>query len=248
MKDKATAVVAEDEPLARQSLVEMIGETEWLECAGEAGDGAQVMDMVTSLHPDVLFLDVKMPLLSGLEALERLEYEPLVVFTTAYDQYAVPAFEIGAVDYLIKPFGRERFNKALERVRESLRNGSAGMPTSARLREIGRSNTLKRLFARVGDRILPIAISDVSRFKGKGDYVSVHTEKQDFLIAVSLSWLEEHLDISKFLRIHRSHIVNLDRVREMREYEGQRLVLEMEDGTQIIASRSGSRRLRKLID
>ena len=130
---EASALIADDEPLARRKLRDLMAGVDWLQCLGEAADGEAALHAIDTLRPDLLFLDVEMPGLSGLQVIERARHKPIVVFTTAFDRYAVPAFELHALDYLLKPFGRERFLQALERAREAL--GQAGETTAERLRD-----------------------------------------------------------------------------------------------------------------
>ncbi|MFN7971835.1 MAG: LytTR family DNA-binding domain-containing protein [Acidobacteriota bacterium] len=244
---RARVVIAEDEPLARAQLRRLIGETDWLELAGEAGDGGAAVTMIDRLQPDLLFLDVVMPEKSGLEVLEEIRHRPLVVFTTAHDRYAVPAFELEALDYLVKPFGARRFAATLERVRRQLHAGKDVGNQAERAREAVSKEPLRRVFARSGHRIVPIVVSRATRFEAAGDYVKAHVEGETHLLQVSLDELERRLDPRLFQRVHRSHIVNLDRMLRMEDSADRRLEIFLRDGTRVTASRAGSSRLKKLI-
>ena len=178
---------------------------------GEARDGREALEVVDRLRPDLLFLDIQLPEMSGLVLLQRLAHVPEIIFTTAYDEHAVAAFELGAVDYLVKPFGRERFLETLERARRRLAPGGASPSPAERVRS-ALAPPLERLFARLADRILPIPTRDVRRIEACGDYARVHTADGDHLLHVSLGELEERLDSGRFLRVHRSHIVNLEAI------------------------------------
>ena len=171
--DTVSAVLVEDEPEARRSLREYLRGIDWIEIAGEAADGRTAVEMIDRLKPDLVLLDVQLPEMTGLRVLESVRHAPEVVFTTAYDQYAVAAFEIGALDYLVKPFGRERILKTAERLRQ--RMAAAGVPASERARAAFASGPLARLFARRGDRIVPILARDIRRIEAQGDYAEVHT-------------------------------------------------------------------------
>jgi two-component system LytT family response regulator len=240
---KVRALIAEDEPLARRTLSELIAEAPWLDLVGEAADGLTAVERIDALRPDLVFLDVQMPELSGLGVLERIRHRPAVVFTTAFDRYAVAAFELEAIDYLVKPFGRTRFGAMLERVRRRLAAGGPA-PPAERAQEALVRRPLSRLFARRGERVIPIPTAQVSRAEAQGDYVAVHAGGKSYLLAVSLADLEARLDPERFERVHRAHLVNLDHVRELRAFDERRLVIRLADGSEVVASRTGSQKLR----
>jgi two-component system, LytTR family, response regulator len=241
----ATAVIADDEPLARHKLQGLLAEVSWISCVGEAADGLQTVELTNRLRPDLLFLDIRMPGLSGLDVLFRLTHSPTVVFTTAHDEYAVTAFELRAMDYLLKPFGRERFLETIARIRESL-HATVDASAVERGREaLKQAEPLRRLFVRANGRIAPVAIEEVTRFEAQGDYVAIHTLSGRHLAALRMGDLEGLLEEGRFLRVHRSHIVNLDHVKTMVPHASDRLLLTMSDGTELFASRSRSRELRK---
>ena len=158
---------------------------------GEARDGREAVEMVDRLRPDLLFLDVQLPEMNGLAVLRQLTHVPEVIFTTAYDGHAVAAFELGAVDYLVKPFGGERFLETLERARRRLDPGASPSPAERVLSAL--APPLERLFARTGDRIVPIAAREIRRIEACGDYARVHTADGSHLLHVSLTELEERL-------------------------------------------------------
>ncbi|HEX2094844.1 MAG TPA: response regulator transcription factor [Longimicrobiaceae bacterium] len=243
------ALIVEDEPLARQTLREFSRELSWIEVIGEAEDGRSAVQMIDSLQPDLVFLDIQMPELSGLQVVEKIQHEPAIIFTTAFDRHAVSAFELEALDYLLKPFGRERFRIAAERARQRL-GQSVDVP-SLRERlseaEAKRSSPLSRIFVRHGSGIVPIQIAEVTRFEASGDYVRVFVGGNNYLIEISLSDLEHRLDPVRFRRVHRSHVVNIEHVASMRPYDSRRLLIRMRDGSEVVASRSGSQQLRDLI-
>jgi two-component system LytT family response regulator len=244
---QTSALVVEDEPVARQQLCEWIDACPWIERIGAAANAPEAIAAVRELEPDVLFLDVEIPGGTGLDVLAAATNQPRVVFTTAYDSYAVAAFELEAVDYLVKPFGRERFAAALERLRRDLGREDDAEPALGRARAALESGPLGRLFAREGDRIVPIAVASVIRFEAEGDYVRAFTPGGAHLLHVALGDLERRLDPGSFLRVHRSHLVHLDALRQIREYGDRRFELEMTDGSTLVSSRAGAQRLRQLI-
>jgi len=241
------ALIVEDEPLARRVLRDLIAQVDWLELIGEAEDGLRALERIAALKPDLLFLDVEMPELSGLEVLERIEHHPAVVFTTAYDRYAVAAFELEAIDYLVKPFGRSRFEATLERLRRKWQEPETLVRGPERPRAALSGGPLRRLFARLGDRIVPIPVPAITRIEAYDDYVAVHADGKRHLLNLTLSDLETRLDPERFWRVHRSHIVQLDAITLMRPYDDRRLVLTLSDGSEVVASRAGSQRLRGLV-
>jgi two-component system LytT family response regulator len=246
------AVIVEDEPLARQTIRDFLSGETWLQLVGEAPDGNKAVHVFDQLRPDLVFLDVKMPGLSGLQVLERISHDPEVVFTTAYEDHAVTAFELEALDYILKPFGRERFRKVLERVRRRLAGergtseGSARKRASA-AREQSASEYLLRMFVRdARGRIVHLRVADITRLAGADDYVEVHANNASYLVNVTLNEFEERLDPKHFRRIHRSAIVNLDHLISCTQID-RRFLLKLSDGSEVIASRSGSRGLRDFL-
>jgi len=242
---KFTAVIVEDEPLARKTLRDLTADVTWLDVIGEAADGLAAVELINNLKPDLVFLDIHMPELSGLDVLKRLLHEPAVVFTTAYDQHAIAAFELAAVDYLLKPFGRQRFDQALVRARDVLERRQE-KPALASVRETLGSSALERLLIRDGGRIMPVVVREIERLEADGDYVSVRVRGKTHLVSLPLGSFEQRLDPLRFVRVHRSHLVNMDFVDAIEPYDNAQLLVRMKDGTKIIASRSASKRLREL--
>lgn len=243
MSAPRTAILVEDEPAAMVELRELVAEVDWLETVAEATDGRAAIERIDALEPDVLFLDVHLPEMSGLEVLERVRHQPAaIVFTTAYDRYAVAAFEVEAVDYLIKPFGRARFREAVERIR---RAAPEGEPTAARARS-AMQRPLVRILARQGEKLVPVFMKDVERLEAQGEYVALHAGARRHLVRLPLTEFEQLLDSEQFVRIHRSHIVNLRHLRSIEPHDATRLEVRMKDGTRIVASRRRSRDLRSL--
>jgi two-component system, LytTR family, response regulator len=245
--ERVRALVVEDEPEARRMLREFLTEASWVELVGEAADGREAVARIDRLEPDLVFLDIHLPELSGLEVLEKIHHQPEVVFATAYDRYAVTAFELGALDYMVKPFGRERFRNMLQRVRRRLALDPDVPPSSERARPALGDAPLRRLFARTGDRIVPIPAAAILRVQARGDYAEVHAPGGPFLLHVSLTELAARLDPERFVQVHRSHIVNLDAVKLLRPYDDRRLLIVLANGEEIVASRSASEALRKQV-
>jgi len=240
-----SVLIADDEPLARQTLRQHLLELGWSGEITEAPDGKSAIEVANARRPSLIFLDIVMPGASGLQVLEQLTYGPRVIFTTAHDQYAVTAFELGALDYVLKPFSRERLARVLRRVGSALENEGAAL--AARAREaLTPARTLSRIFVKDGNRIVPVPLASLERAEGADDYVTLYTTSRQYLVSVRLSELEAQLPASHFLRIHRSHIVNLEFITVIEPYDSGRAEVAMKSGIRIVASRAGSKRLRDL--
>ncbi len=241
---KVRALIADDEPIAREGLRAMLADVEWISVIGEAGSGPATVEAINTLRPELVFLDIEMPGMLGTEVLSHVEHQPFVVFTTAFAEHAVAGFELGALDYLLKPFGPERLARCLERVRAAM-----GEPTSPsalnRLSEALAKGPMTRLFVRAAGGIVPVGLSEVLWFESSGDYVVAHAGKTRYMLHLPLARLESRLDVSKFVRVHRTHIVNLDHVASFRRREGK-LVAAMVDGREVPVSRERAKELRLL--
>jgi two-component system LytT family response regulator len=224
-------VVAEDEPLARQRLRRFVERDPRLELVGEAESGMAAVELIDRLAPDLVFLDVQMPECTGLEVLERAAHRPAPVFTTAYPDYALRAFEVEAYDYLVKPFGWNRFQAAVDRVARRLAAPRA--PALPLAPAAAPEPYLERLFVRRGGEMVPVSMRDVHRIDGAGDYVTLCTGAGQVLADISLNELE--------------HIVNLDHVSAIRPYDERRLSVRFADGSEVVASRAGSQSLREMV-
>lgn len=243
--DPVTAAVVDDEPVARAGLHRLLDEVEWIRCIGEAGNGPAAIELIDGSQPELVFLDIHMPGLSGIEVLRRLRHRPLVVFTTAYAEHAVTAFELGALDYLLKPFGEERLLASLDRVRAAL-----GEPRAAAFERMGEAlghGPMSRIFVRTGRSIVPVAVADIAWFEAIGDYIAAHAGATQHLLHVPLAQLEERLDPARFVRIHRTHIVNLDHVAAFRSDLNGHVAAELKDGTRLPVSRAKAKELRRLV-
>ena len=240
------ALIAEDEAPARESLRAYLGATPWIEVVAEAVDGRSALALAEEHRPNLLFLDVRLPEVSGLEVARQIRHPAEIIFTTAFDSFAVAAFEIGALDYLVKPFGEERLGAALVRLQARMKESPDPSPAGERARSSFSSGPLTRLFVRHGDRIVPIPVEGIRRIQAQGDYAEVHAAEGTYLLHVTLAELAARLDPARFRQVHRSHIVNLDAVQHMRPFDDRRLAITLRDGSVIVASRGASEELRKL--
>ncbi len=240
------AVIVDDEELARQVVHEMLLPHPEVEVVAECANGFDAVKAVTELNPDLLFLDVQMPKLDGFEVLELIGPDIAVVFLTAYDQYALRAFEVHAVDYLLKPFDATRFDAALERAKERL---GTKMPPPVDLAAAARapSEYLERIVVRDGPKVDIIPCDRLDYAEAQDDYVLLRSQGKNYLKQETISNLETSLDPAKFVRIHRSYIVNLERIAKIEPYTKDSRVAVLGDGTKLPVSRSGYARLKELL-
>jgi two-component system LytT family response regulator len=241
----ASILIADDEPLARRTLKEYLRSLAWSGPVHEAQDGQTAISLANSRRPDLIFLDIVMPGANGLEVLEQLQYEPKVIFTTAHDEYAVTAFELGALDYLLKPFGRDRLEKVLLRAQAALDSSPASLLPRAK-ESLNAAGPLSRIFVRDSNRVVPVPLATLERIQGADDYATIFAAGKEYLVSLRLSDLELRLKSSGFLRIHRSHLINLELITLIEPYDTARVQVTLKSGTRLIASRTGSKLLRDL--
>ncbi len=247
-------LLVDDEAPARALLREYLGAHPDLEVVGECANGFEAVKTIGETRPDLVFLDVQMPKLDGFEVLELLDDPPAVVFATAYDEFALKAFEVHAVDYLLKPFGRERLGEALARVRERLAPtaGAAPVPpppSPAKLAAAARppGQHLERLLVRDGARVHVIPVERLDYLEAQDDYVAIHAEGKTWLKHEALADLAEHLDPARFVRTHRSYVVHVERIARLELYAKDSRVAILHDGRELPVSRTGYARLRELM-
>jgi len=257
---KIRALIVDDEPLARRTIRDLLSEDPEVCVAGECGGGAEAVESIRRQPPDLLFLDIQMPGMNGLDVLSNIEFEriPAIIFVTAYDAYALKAFEVHALDYLLKPFTDERFKEALARAKshvelrevrvlaESLRaflnERTVAEPAAASRREF-----LTRFMVKVGGRVIFVKSADVDWIEADNYYIKLHVGGKNHMLRLSMKELEERLDPKSFWRIHRSAIINLERVRELRQNHAGEYVVVLTDGTELKLSRGRRERLHELL-
>jgi two-component system LytT family response regulator len=251
---KLTAVIVDDEELARALLREYVGSSSDIEILADCANGFEAVKAIAEKKPDLVFLDVQMPKLNGFEVLELIGQEVAVVFVTAYDQYAMRAFDEHAVDYLLKPFSLERFQKALERARQRLGERASAptpvaQPAAAELARAARApqEFIQRIVVKDGVRVHIIPVERLDYAESQDDYVALHSQGKSYLKEQTISSLEAALDPERFVRIHRSVIVNLERVAKIEPYGKDSRVAVLSDGVQLPVSRAGYERLRSLL-
>jgi two-component system LytT family response regulator len=247
-------LIVDDEPLARTRIRSLLEREPDVQVVGESGDGQQAVALVNELRPDLLFLDVQMPALDGFGVLEALAADrlPAVIFVTAYDRYAIRAFDVHALDYLLKPFDRERFARALARARVQLQRDEKIAATEKLLSlledvQSQQKKPLQRFVIKSAGRVFFLRLEEIDWIEAAGNYVKLHVGTDDHLLRETMNALEGRLNPEQFVRIHRSTIVNLDRIQELQPwFHGDYRVI-LRDGTQLTLSRGYRQKLQELL-
>lgn len=242
------AIIVDDEPLARTVVREFLSTHPEVAVVAECSNGFEAVKTIGELHPDLLFLDIQMPKLNGFEVLELIEEHPAVVFITAYDEHALKAFEVHAVDYLLKPFSQERFDDALARVSE--RTGASQKPALTALSADIRfhDRPLQRIPVKDGTKVHIIPVEKIDYFEAQDDYVCIRADGRKHLKQTTLSELEADLDPKLFVRTHRSFILNIERISRIELYAKDSRVVVLTDGTRLHVSRTGYGKLKGLLN
>jgi two-component system LytT family response regulator len=245
--ERIRAVIVDDEVLARTLVREYLADHDDIEIVGECANGFEAVQTVNDRDPDLIFLDIQMPKLNGFEVLELLGGQVHVIFVTAYDEFALKAFEVHAVDYLLKPFSQERFAEALDQARVRIGRGGQA-PASSVLADVqvARDRT-DRVLIRSGPDVHVIPIDQIDYVQAQDDYVAYMVRGRELLKQQTLSEVEKQLDPARFVRIHRSHILNLDRLSKLELYAKDSYAAILKDGTRLAVSRAGYGRLNELI-
>lgn len=244
-------LIVDDEPIARKVLREELELIPGVEVIGEACDGAGALDKISAEQPDLVLLDLQMPAMSGLEVVRQLKQSakvPVIVIVTAYDQYALEAFDAGAVDYLLKPVGQERLAEAIDRARRL--SDRQAMERIAQLQEIAdrpAGPRARRIVGKVGEEYFLLAADEIYAFQAEGDLVWIMTAKRKYLATQTLKELEQRLRHGSFRRIHRNALVNVDHVRKMSALSSQRWLITMSNDQEFVASKRQARTVRELL-
>ena len=241
-------ILIEDEPLARSLVLNFLKSDPQFEVIAEASDGFQGLKLINDLKPDLLFLDIQMPKITGLEMLELLENPPIIVFSTAYDQYAIEAFEKNAIDYLLKPFSKDRFLKTLEKVKAKFEEKSNSKEDIKKLLStpLAPEKSLEREIVKNGNKIEVIPHDKISHLEAYGDYVWIYTDSSKFLKQKTMKEFEQQLSAS-FIRVHRSFLVNSSQILKLELYEKNTYQIWMKNGAKISVSKSGYKELKETL-
>ncbi|MFY0598341.1 MAG: response regulator [Cyclobacteriaceae bacterium] len=247
--DKIRTLIVDDEHLARQVITSYLSEDGDINIVGTCSDGFEGLKCINDLKPDLVFLDIMMPKLTGLEMLELIEDAPVIIFSTAYDQYAIKAFEQNAVDYLLKPTSKDRFYEALEKAKERVRNREDQKPkiSGTLISSQEEKEIVDRIVVKNGAKINIIYTSQIRYLEAMDDYVYIHTGDAKYLKQQTMKYYEEHLLESEFVRIHRSYIVKVSEISRLEQMGKDTHVALLHDGTQLSISRSGYGKLKRVL-
>jgi len=243
---KLSAVIIDDEKLAREIVKNYLRKFDNIQVAAECENGFEGIKTVNELNPDIIFLDIQMPKINGFEMLELIESQPAVIFTTAYDQYAIKAFEKNAVDYLLKPFSSERFEQSVKKV---LNNINDDIPPI--IQSLSEEKTyeeyLNRIVVKNKNNIIVFPVEDIVYFEAQDDYVYIHTKSGKFLKQKTMKYYENNLDPKNFIRIHRSYIMNIEYLNKIELHGKENYAAKMKNGERLNISRNGYAKLKELL-
>jgi two-component system LytT family response regulator len=242
------AIIIDDEQLARDLIRSFLLEHPSIQLVGECSDGFEGIKAIQELKPDLIFLDIQMPKISGFEMLELIEDPPVVIFTTAYNEFAIKAFEMNAVDYLLKPFSRDRFSKALDKAAEKCKHKDEGK----RIKDLVNDNFYQpekpdRILVKTGSKIKIIPVADLQYLEAQDDYVMLYVKEGKYLKQQTMKFFESLLDPSLFVRIHRSYIVNINEIAQIETYEKESYCAVLKNHTKLPISKSGYSHLKKVL-
>ena len=243
------AIIIDDEQLAREIIKAYLKPFEQIKVVRECADGFQGLKAIQEEKPDLIFLDIQMPKITGFEMLELLEEPPVVIFSTAFDQYAIKAFELNATDYLLKPYTDERFAEAVKKALEKVGSKQSTQKELSSLQEKREdlSEALDRIVVKTGNKIHILALDQISHFQAQDDYVEIHSDQGKYLKQMRMKHLEEKLPEGEFVRIHRSHIVSVKGIEKLELYEKDSYLLTLKNGNQLPVSRSGHGKLKEVL-
>lgn len=243
-----TCIIIDDEKLARELLREFLEGFPQIEIVAECEMGKDAVQAIDSLKPDLIFLDVQMPGMNGFEVLEQIDHDPYVIFTTAYDQYAIKAFEKNAVDYLLKPLDEERFGLAIKRAlsRKELEENNIGELLRG-IRTGGRESYDSHIFVQKSEKLFNLPVEEISYLEASGDYTIITTKTDQFVSSSGIGKLEEIMNPDLFIRVHRSTIINLNYLKEIERHFNGGMIVKMQNGKSFPVSRTYAKVIRKKV-
>jgi len=248
MPDKIRTIIVEDELLARNLLKSFINDIDNIELIAECENGFEGVKMINELNPDLIFLDIQMPKITGFEMLELLDHKPEIIFSTAYDQYALKAFDYNAADYLLKPYSKERLKEAVDKVAERITSGNRKTDLADRLNEYPRDEFLDRIVVKDRHKINIIPVDQIRYIESMDDYVMIYTNEGRHIKQKTMKYLEDSLNPQEFVRIHRSYIVKVTEIKEIQQYEKESYLVILPDKTKLKVSKSGYKRLKEVLN
>ena len=247
--EKVRVIIIDDELPARTLILAYLDKHDNIEVIGQGANGFEGIKLIQELKPDIVFLDIQMPKISGIEMLEVIENPPAIIFTTAYDQYALKAFELNAIDYLLKPFSEERFNQALKKAIQE--KNTISQEQVAKVSEDThqlKKEVLNRIVVKKGSELNVIPISKVIYIESDDDYVFIHTEDGKYIKSATMKYYQERLDQHQFVRIHRSYILNVSKIKKIEQYEKESYLAIVSETSKLKVSKSGYKLLKQVLN
>jgi two-component system LytT family response regulator len=251
MSDKITAIIIDDEKLARTVIRNYLNNYSEIEIVDECKNGYEGFKSISSHKPDLIFLDIQMPKISGFELLELIDDPPEVIFSTAFDHYALKAFEVNAIDYLLKPFSEERFRNAIDKVLQRLTNKTAAKSNiieKLSSQKLSEKDHLSRVVVKKNNKIIIIPADRIINIEAQDDYVLITSNEGSYLKTKTMKFFEENLDPAEFMRIHRSHIIRIDKIKNIELLEKESYRVTLENGTACPVSKSGYAKLKEILN
>ncbi len=248
MTEKIRTIIVEDEELARNLLNSFLKESDNIEIVAECENGFEGVKMINELKPDLVFLDIQMPKITGFEMLELLEHKPHIIFATAYDQYALKAFEYNAADYLLKPYSKDRLKEAIAKVAERIENEGADSDVADKISDYPKSEYLDRIVVKDRHKINIIPVNEVRYIESMDDYVMIYTADSRYMKQKTMKYFESALNPNSFVRIHRSYIVKVEEINEIQQYEKESYIVILHDKTKLKVSKTGYKNLKEILN
>ena len=248
MSEKLRTIIVEDEELARKLMKSFLQENEHIELIAECENGFEGVKMINDLKPDLVFLDIQMPKITGFEMLELLEHKPQIIFATAYDQYALKAFEFNAADYLLKPYSKERLNEAVEKVVERVKAEGVDNDVAEKISDFPKEEYLERVVVKDRHKIHIIPVDQIRYIESMDDYVMIYTNDSRHMKQKTMKYFEAGLDPKNFVRIHRSYIVKVEEINEIQQYEKESYIVILHDKTKLKVSKTGYKNLKEVLN
>ncbi|RIJ47413.1 response regulator [Maribellus luteus] len=248
MTEKLRTIIVEDEELARNLMKNFLSDIESIEIIAECENGFEGVKMINELKPDLVFLDIQMPKITGFEMLELLEHKPQIIFATAYDQYALKAFEYNAADYLLKPYSKDRLVEAVAKVEERMQTEGRESDVAEKVSDFPREGYLDRVVVKDRHKIHIAPVDAIRYIESMDDYVMIYTTEGRWMKQKTMKYFETSLNPNDFVRIHRSYIVKVNEISEIQQYEKESYVVILHDKTKLKVSKTGYKNLKDILN
>lgn len=248
MTDKLRTIIVEDEELARHLMKSFLAGNDKIEIIAECENGFEGVKMINDLKPDLVFLDIQMPKITGFEMIELLDHKPQIVFATAYDQFAIKAFEHNAVDYLLKPYSKERLLEAVAKVSDRIQKEGIESDVAEKIMNFPREGFIDRVVVKDRHKIHIIPVDNIRYIESMDDYVMIYTNEGRHIKQKTMKYFEDSLDPHSFARIHRSYIVKIDQINEIQQYEKEAYIVILHDKTKLKVSKTGYKLLKEVLN